>query len=205
MLTFCLLVPLIGLQACAEPEPESWPWDTVFEWEVNYWEWLGDERGKTDRIPKNAQMIVGVKLYEKFGHHAYARVDVGKEATLRVALVPYDMDRSLGLLTKVQVGIFRPQPQNGSRSGWRHKTGYDVATKNWKFGERIVFGGMALPGGGKKQAYHAFSLTIRKCEQDKKGLIKDYFENPSSPEHEDEVRRLQTLPQGGAGRPDKKP
>lgn len=87
-MTFFLLAPLVALQASAAPEPEFWPWDTVFEWEVNYWEWLGDEGGKTDQIPQNAQMIVGVKLYEKFGRQAYARADVGKEATLRVALVP---------------------------------------------------------------------------------------------------------------------
>ena len=120
-------------------------------------------------------------------------------------LGPYDMDRRLGLLTRVSAGIFRPRPQNGSSTGWIHSNGCQVATKNCKFGEPVVVGGTSFRAGGKKRSCHAFTLTIRQCKQEKKGLIKDYFENPSSPEHEDEVRRLQTLPQGGAGRPDKKP
>ncbi len=150
-------------------------------------------------------MIVGIKIYEEFGKRAYARVDVGKEATLRVALVPQDMDRRFGLITKVRAGIFRPLPQNGSSSGWIHLSEGEVTTKTLKFGERIVFGGTSSRAGGKKRSFHAFTLTVRPCKQNLKGLIKDYFENPSSPEHEDEVRRLQTLPQGSAGRPDKKP
>ena len=207
MATFLLLVPLFALQAPADPEPESWPWDAVFEWEIKYWEWLGEGGEKANdipkQIPKNAQMVAGVRLYEKFGRRAYACVDVGNEGRLRVALDPQDLVRSLGLLTTVRVAIFRPLPQNGASHGWMHLTGCEVATKKWKFGEPMVVGGTSYRAGGMKRSFHAFTLTIRKREQDRKGLIKGYFEDQSSPEYQDELKRLQTLPGGSAGSPGK--
>jgi hypothetical protein len=203
MLTSLLLVPLLALQVHAEPEPEFWPWDTVFEWEVNYWEWLGDEGGELDKIPKNAQMIVGVKLYEKFGRQAYACADVGREATLRVALVPKGIRREEGLVTEVDIAICRPQPQNGATHGFVSLDRHSVYTSSWKFGERFFLGGGSFSAGGKKRAWHAFTLTIRECKQDKKGLIKDYFVNRSSPDYQHDRKRLQTDPVRRAGAPGK--
>jgi hypothetical protein len=88
MWTILLVAPLLTLGGPVDQQPEFWPWDTVLEWEFNYWEWLGEEEGKTDKIPKNARMITGLRLYEKLGREGYARTDVGEDATFRVALIP---------------------------------------------------------------------------------------------------------------------
>ena len=48
MLTAFLVVPLLALCTPVYQEPEQWSWDTVLEWEINYWEWQGDEGAKED-------------------------------------------------------------------------------------------------------------------------------------------------------------
>jgi hypothetical protein len=194
MLTVFLVVPLLAFQAPVDQEPEQWPWDAVLEWDIKYWEWQGDEGAKDGQIPKNARMTARLKLYERFGHQAYSRVDVGNEATLRVALCPRDVDRRLGLETFVRVAVLRPQPQNGAHTGWSHITSTQVFTKDLKFGERVVFGGTSFRAGEKKRAFHAFTLTIQKCERDKKGLIRDYFDNDGSPERVEESKQIENAP-----------
>jgi hypothetical protein len=102
------------------------------------------------------------------------------------------VDPSLGFRTGVGVAVVRPQPHNGASHGWIDKCGTTVDTKSLKFAERRVFGGTSFRADEKKRACHAFSVTIRKCQKDKKGLIADYFSDDSSPEREKELKRLQT-------------
>jgi hypothetical protein len=187
MLSFLLFVALVGLQAATSQEPDSWPWDTVFEWEVNCWEWPGEEGDKVNPIPKDARKVATLKLYESFGRRAYARADFGKEATIGVALSPKDVDRQLGLMTTVNVAVLRPNPQPGGEKASRMRGAISVYTKGIKFGDQRGFAGTGFPvveknrAGDKTWTWVAFSLTIRKCEQDKKKLIEDYFEDDRPP------------------------
>jgi hypothetical protein len=205
MFSFLLSVALVTHQAQMCQELDSWPLDTVFEWEVNCWEWKGELDDKIDPIPKHARKVATLKLYEPFGRLGYASAGFGEEATIRVALVPRRVDRAHGLMTSVAVEVVRPQPQSGTEKRFRTDSGLrSVYTRYVKFGEQDNFAGTGVRDdekirAGEKTEWVVFSLTIRKCEHDKKKLIEDYFGIDGPPKRREEPKGVHTRPGPGEG------